>query len=88
MIWSRPFLVLISIGLLMSVGALYAQTTGSIAGVVLDKNNGEPIPGANIFAEGASIGAATDDDGHFFIINIIIPSCRCSSISIPENVFH
>jgi len=47
-----------------------AQTTGSIAGMVIDKESGEPIVGANIFAKEAPIGAASDEDGHFFIINI------------------
>lgn len=54
----------------ISVGAVFAQTTGSIAGLVTDKDTGEPVPGANIFTEGASFGAASDEDGHFFIINI------------------
>jgi len=70
MFWSRPFYILMAVLLLISVGTVNAQTTGSIAGVVIEKNTGDPIPGANIFADGAAIGAASDDDGHFFIINV------------------
>ena len=48
----------------------FAQTTGKIAGQVIDKNTGEPLPGANIIIEGTVRGAAADNDGNFFIINI------------------
>ncbi|MBN1351399.1 TonB-dependent receptor [candidate division KSB1 bacterium] len=49
---------------------LQAQTTGKIAGSVVDKKSGEPLPGANVFIEGTQIGAATDQNGEFFIINV------------------
>jgi len=51
-------------------GAVIGQTTGSIAGVITDQDSGEPIPGANIYTEGAAFGAASYEDGHFFIINV------------------
>jgi len=47
-----------------------AQTTGKIAGIVLDKNTDEPLPGANIFIEETSFGTATDLKGEFYIINV------------------
>ncbi|RKY82137.1 hypothetical protein DRP98_09450, partial [candidate division KSB1 bacterium] len=58
-----------------------AQTTGKIAGKVVDANTGEPLPGAQIivtakWVEGKEIklarvmGAAADKDGDFFIINV------------------
>jgi outer membrane receptor protein involved in Fe transport len=50
---------------------LLAQTTtGRIAGVVVDKQTGEPLPGANVIVEGTSWGAATDLNGEFIIHNI------------------
>ena len=48
---------------------LFAQTTGKISGSVVDDKN-QPIPGANVVIEGTSMGAATDPEGKFFIINI------------------
>jgi hypothetical protein len=47
-----------------------AGTTGKIAGVVTDAQSGEPLAGVNVFLEGTSLGAATDVDGTYFIINI------------------
>jgi outer membrane receptor protein involved in Fe transport len=51
--------------------SLFGQTTGKISGIVVDKETKEPIPGANIFIEGTSYGAATDLDGYFNIINVV-----------------
>jgi len=60
----------ISIGILIGLSLLPAQTTGKIAGRVIDKETKEPLIGANVFIEGSSVGAATDLNGEFFIINI------------------
>jgi len=49
---------------------IFSQTTGKISGLVSDKTTGEPIPFANIFVEGTSMGAASDIDGNYVIINI------------------
>ncbi len=53
-----------------SIIQMSAQTTGKIAGVVTDKSTGEPIPFANVFVEGTSLGAASNVDGNYVIINI------------------
>lgn len=50
--------------------SLYCGTTGKIAGVVVDDNTGEPLPGANILIEGTTWGASSALDGYYFIINI------------------
>jgi outer membrane receptor protein involved in Fe transport len=47
-----------------------AQTTGKIAGVVLDDQTGEPLIGANITVMNTNMGAAAGPDGSFFIINV------------------
>ena len=47
-----------------------AGTTGKISGVVLDASTGEALFGANVFIDGVAMGAATDEDGFYFIINI------------------
>lgn len=49
--------------------AVYAGTTGKIAGRVLDQNK-EPLPGANVQIVGTNMGAATDLDGYYTIINL------------------
>jgi hypothetical protein len=49
----------------------FAGTTGKVAGTVKDAQSGEPLAGVNVFLDGTSLGAATDVDGTYFIINII-----------------
>ncbi|MGB6648435.1 MAG: TonB-dependent receptor [Bacteroidota bacterium] len=45
-------------------------TTGKITGKVRDSGTNEALPGANIVLEGTRLGAATNIDGYFVIINI------------------
>ncbi len=45
-------------------------TTGKIKGTVRDKLTGEPIIGANIYLKDYPIGAASDETGIYFILNI------------------
>ncbi len=47
-----------------------AQTTGKIAGHILDAATGEPLPGANVLVEGTSHGTITDQDGYYVIVGI------------------
>jgi len=47
-----------------------AGTTGKIAGRVLDANSKEPLIGVNVLVGGTRLGAATDIDGLYAIINI------------------
>ncbi|MEO8399885.1 MAG: carboxypeptidase-like regulatory domain-containing protein, partial [Ignavibacteriaceae bacterium] len=49
---------------------LFSGTTGKIKGKISDKATGEPIVGANVILDNTRLGAATDIDGNFFIINI------------------
>ncbi len=56
--------------LLFLFTGLQAQTTGKIAGYILDKNSGDPLVGVNIYIENSAIGATTDGDGAFFILNV------------------
>ena len=53
----------------MSVSAI-AGTTGKLSGTVRDADTGEPLIGANIILDGTMIGAATDLDGFYTILNI------------------
>jgi len=50
--------------------SLIAQTTGKIAGKVVDSETGEPLPGTNVLIVDTDIGAAADEHGDFYIINL------------------
>ncbi len=50
---------------------LFAQSPkGKLAGIVIDRERNEPLAGVNIVIEDLRIGAATDRDGEYFILNI------------------
>ncbi len=49
---------------------LFAGTSGKISGIVIDAGTKEPLIGCNIILVGTSLGAATDINGEFFILNI------------------
>lgn len=49
---------------------LMAGSTGKIVGIVKDKSSGEPLIGVNIVLEGTNLGASTDMDGTFIILNV------------------
>jgi len=63
-------LMLVCIALFVYNGASIAGITGKIAGVIKDAATGEPLPAVNVVIEGTTLGAATDADGSYFIINI------------------
>jgi outer membrane receptor protein involved in Fe transport len=49
---------------------VFAQTTGKIAGRVVDADTDEPLIGVNILVEGTTMGAASDIEGKFFILGL------------------
>ncbi|CAG1771004.1 partial Protein oar, partial [uncultured bacterium] len=49
---------------------LFAGTTGKLTGKVTDASTGEPLIGVNILLEGTTLGAATDVNGNYTILNI------------------
>jgi len=55
--------------LLVQSATLLAGTTGKLAGRVLDKNKA-PIIGANVVLVGTTLGASTDLEGYYSVINI------------------
>lgn len=62
-------LTLIVVIIISSI-SLYAGTTGKIAGRVTDAKTGEGIPFANVIIEGTTLGAATNLEGYYTIINV------------------
>ncbi|HOT98020.1 MAG TPA: TonB-dependent receptor [bacterium] len=56
--------------LLLITTSAWTQTTGKITGRITDAVKGEPLYGANIILEGTSLGAVSDLNGDFYIINV------------------
>ena len=52
------------------VSQAFAGTTGKVAGVIKDAKSGEVLPGANVVVLGTRLGATTDADGNYFILNV------------------
>jgi len=50
--------------------ALFAATTGKISGVITDNESGEPLIGVNVIVPELGIGAASDVNGYFAILNV------------------
>lgn len=48
----------------------FAQSTGKIMGTVKDETTDEPIPFSNVIIDGTTLGAASDIDGNYVILNI------------------
>lgn len=65
----RRLLLLLAVAVLVPV-QLFAGTNGKITGMVKDKETGDALPGVNIILEGTTMGAATNAQGEFSIINV------------------
>lgn len=48
----------------------FAGNTGKILGKVTDKATGEPLISANVIVKGLKLGAVTDVNGDYFILNV------------------
>jgi outer membrane receptor protein involved in Fe transport len=59
-----------AIFLIVATTVTLAGTTGKIAGKVVDTNTREPLIGVNLIIVGTTLGAASDLDGNYFILNI------------------
>ena len=90
----KKVLKVILIVLAIFIAFSFSQTTGKISGVIYDEDTQEPIIGANIIVVGTEIGASSDTDGSFYIINIspgtyslkihYIGSFKCATNKIPN----
>lgn len=49
---------------------LLAGTNGKISGVITDSETGTPLTGVNVQVEGTLMGATTDNDGYYVILNV------------------
>jgi outer membrane receptor protein involved in Fe transport len=66
----RNFLAFLLVALLVPA-LLLAGTTGKIKGKVTDRETGEPLPGANVLIVGTTLGAASDFNGEYVILNVL-----------------
>lgn len=64
------FITLFLFILLLSGSGLHASIHSSIEGFVIDTEIGAPLPGANVFIIGTSIGSSTDLDGKYIILKL------------------
>ncbi len=56
--------------LLGVLATLMAGTSGKIAGFVKDAATGQPLMGVNVIIENTTMGAATDKNGYYIILNV------------------
>lgn len=56
--------------LLLAATAGLGGTTGKIAGRIVDSQTREPLVGINVLVVGTLLGASTDVEGNYFIINL------------------
>lgn len=61
--------LLLAFVVLLTASFTFAQT-GKITGQVVDAESGEALPGVNVIVEETQLGAATDADGYYTILNV------------------
>ena len=85
--WLQIFSILI-LSILLST-EVFSQT-GKIAGQVLDAGNKQPVIGANVIIMGSSMGAATDIDGNYTILDISpgVYNIRVSAVGYRTEELH
>ncbi len=63
-------LLVLCLGNVFVLDSARAQTTGTVAGYVVEAESGDPLPGANVIVEGTALGVSTDGDGRFRLGNV------------------
>jgi len=66
----RKFIVAIVVLICITGSMSWASTAGKIVGTVTDADTGQPLAGVNVFLEGTTMGAATDENGFYVILNV------------------
>lgn len=55
-----------------------AGVTGKIGGKIIDSETKDPLPGVNVIIEGTTMGAATDVNGSYVILNVPVGTYNLS----------
>ncbi|MDP4115524.1 MAG: TonB-dependent receptor [Bacteroidota bacterium] len=66
----KKMLLLMSVMLFVSSSFMFAGTTGKLTGKIIDGKTKEPLPFVNVIIVGTNLGAATDVNGNYVILNI------------------
>ena len=71
---------------LFSVASVWSANVGKITGVVTDAQTMEPLIGVTVAVMGTNLGAITDEDGHYIILNVPVGtySLRLSAVGFAE----
>jgi len=77
----------INIVIMVSLTSAGLAQTGSIEGVVTDKNSREALPGVTIIIDGTTTGTSADIEGHFKIAGIKPGKYRLKATYISYNPF-
>ncbi|MEK6755908.1 MAG: carboxypeptidase-like regulatory domain-containing protein, partial [Bacteroidota bacterium] len=67
---SKVRFVVIAMVLSLVLEPALAGPSGKIAGTAKDKKTGEPLIGCNVVLEGTMMGASTDIEGQYVILNV------------------
>lgn len=60
----------VSIILILLASPVFAGTTGKITGRAVDASTNKPLPGVNVILNETTLGAATDREGRYTILNV------------------
>lgn len=63
-------LIVTLLTLSLSAGNLFAQSTGKIAGKIIDQKTGETLIGATVVLQGSTKGAAANVEGRYVLANV------------------
>ena len=69
--YSRWFFFWSFVVMICATEVLKGQTVGKLSGKIIDRDTREPIIGCNVVIVGTKLGATTDIDGSYFILNIV-----------------
>lgn len=65
--WCKVLLILL---IILAIPSFLLAANGKISGVVRDAATKEAVVGANVVIVGTTMGASTDPDGRYFILNV------------------
>jgi len=63
--WVSGLATIALLGLLLGPAPAVAQAQGTLTGVVVDAENGETLPGANVNIQGTTVGTSTNLNGRY-----------------------
>ena len=56
--------------IIICTSILVSGTTGKISGIMIESENNQPLAGVNIQVKGTYLGAASDENGYYVILNV------------------